>query len=97
MRRTLAGIVLAAMVTGGTLSTEARSSELSLTGAQLLSACTKTDPEWIGFCNSYLQAAIEAADFIKSSAVVIFSLLGLVIALVTGHRRRHQPRPRSIP
>ncbi len=49
MRRTLAGIVLAAMVTGGTLSTEARSSELSLTGAQLLSACTKTDPEWIGF------------------------------------------------
>jgi len=85
MRRTLAGIVLAAMVTGGTLSTEARSSELSLTGAQLLSACTKTDPEWIGFCNSYLQAAIEAADFIKIVRGGDFQLTGF------GNSARHEP------
>ena len=38
----------------------AQSSEMTLNGAQLLSACTKADPEWIGFCNGYMQAAFDA-------------------------------------
>jgi len=37
-----------------------RSSELTLTGAQLLKACTQEDFEWIGFCNGYIQAAFDA-------------------------------------
>jgi len=39
---------------------EARSSEMTLTGADLLKACTVADHEWIGFCNGYIQAAFDA-------------------------------------
>ena len=60
MRSILAGIVLAAMLIGGAPGREARSSELTLTGAQLLSACTKPESDWIGFCNGYIQAAFDA-------------------------------------
>jgi hypothetical protein len=43
-----------------------QTSEQVFTGAKLLEACTKTDYDWIGFCNGYLQAAIEAAEYIKA-------------------------------
>lgn len=33
-----------------------------LTGAALLSACSKPDPEWIGFCHGYVQAVYDAAQ-----------------------------------
>ena len=38
----------------------AQSSEMTMTGADLLKACTKADQDWIGFCNGYLQAAFDA-------------------------------------
>ena len=38
----------------------AQSSEMTLTDAQLLKACTTADHEWIGFCNGYMQVAFDA-------------------------------------
>ena len=38
----------------------AQGPDLALSGAALLSACTRADQEWIGFCNGYLQAAFDA-------------------------------------
>lgn len=35
-------------------------STMTLSGSQLLDACTRADPEWIGFCNGYIQAAFDA-------------------------------------
>ena len=39
---------------------EPKSSEIVFSVAQLLDACTRADYEWIGFCNGYLQAAVDA-------------------------------------
>ena len=34
-------------------------SKLTLTGADIVSACTRLDPDWINFCNGYVQAVID--------------------------------------
>jgi hypothetical protein len=53
------GLLLIAL---GTLRSEATAqcSDMSLSAAGLLDACTKTDYEWIGLCNGYIQAAFDA-------------------------------------
>jgi hypothetical protein len=38
----------------------AQSSKLTMSGADLLKACTIADHAWIGFCNGYIQAAFDA-------------------------------------
>jgi len=43
------------------VATAAVAAEMTLNSNRLLSACTKPDKEWIGFCNGYLQAAFDAA------------------------------------
>ena len=30
-----------------------------LTGAEFLKVCSRSDPEWISFCNGYVQAAFD--------------------------------------
>ena len=55
--------ILIAVALSCFVSTEeaaAQSSEMTFTGAQLVTACTTADHEWIGFCNGYLQAAFDA-------------------------------------
>lgn len=38
----------------------AQRSDMRLSAAKFLEACTKTDYEWIGFCNGYIQAAFDS-------------------------------------
>ena len=57
-RAILVAVVMCGFVVGG--DREARSSEMTMTGADLLKACTIANHEWIGFCNGYLQAAFDA-------------------------------------
>ena len=59
MRRAiLIAVVLSFFVNSG--KAEAQSSELVLSAAKLLDACTRADYHWIAFCNGYLQAAFDA-------------------------------------
>jgi hypothetical protein len=55
MRRAILIAVLSCFVAIGEAT--AQSSEMTFT--VLLTACTKADYEWIGFCNGYLQAAFD--------------------------------------
>ena len=57
MRATLC--VMIAMLVGALASVNrvgAREPGAMMTGADLLSACSKPDPDWIGFCHGYVQA-----------------------------------------
>ena len=38
---------------------EARNSKVTMTGADFLSACSRADPDWIGFCHGYVQAIVD--------------------------------------
>ena len=59
MRRAMV-IALALFCFVGGRNGEARGSEMTMTGADLLKACTLADHGWIGFCNGYIQAAFDA-------------------------------------
>ena len=60
MRRAiLVAVVLSCFVAAGEAA--AQSSEVTMTGADFLKVCTIADPEWIGFCNGYIQAAFDAS------------------------------------
>src|SRR5215211_563210 len=37
----------------------AADSRTMLSGADFLSACSRPDPEWIGFCHGYVQAVVD--------------------------------------
>lgn len=37
----------------------AQDSKMMLTGADFLSACSRPDSEWIGFCHGYVQAVVD--------------------------------------
>ena len=37
----------------------AQDSKTVLTGADFLTACSRSDPQWIGFCNGYVQAVFD--------------------------------------
>jgi hypothetical protein len=41
---------------------ETRADGLALEVRSLVSACTKADPEWISFCNGYIQAAVDLVE-----------------------------------
>jgi hypothetical protein len=58
MRQAIPIAVTACLVMSGARAA-AQSSDLMLSGNALLAACTRTDHEWIGFCNGYLQAAFD--------------------------------------
>jgi hypothetical protein len=38
----------------------AKSDGIKLSSEDLFNACTKADSEWIGFCNGYIQALVDA-------------------------------------
>jgi hypothetical protein len=58
-RAVLLAVALCCFVVGnGRAATQG--SELTLTDADLLKACTQTDYEWMDFCNDYIQAAFDA-------------------------------------
>ena len=38
----------------------AQASKMMLTGADFQAACSRPDPEWIGFCHGYVQAVFDS-------------------------------------
>ena len=59
MVRTALIIVACLFITKPT-SAMTQGSELTMSGAKLLEACTIAERDWVGFCNGYLQAAFDA-------------------------------------
>ena len=57
MRRTILTAALSCFVAAEAAT---QSSEMTMSGAQLLKACTIAKPDWVGFCNGYIQAAFDA-------------------------------------
>jgi len=60
---------LLSLVVGGfltlSLPAEARADGLAIGVPDLVKACSTADQEWIGFCNGYIQAAIDFIEFNK--------------------------------
>lgn len=52
----VAALVVFIFTTSATVAEEA---DTQMTGADFLSACSKPDPEWIGFCHGYVQAVFD--------------------------------------
>ena len=44
------------------LATSAAAANGQLNGADFLSACTRPDPDWIGFCHGYVQAVYDGVE-----------------------------------
>lgn len=57
------------LVLGGVLSlylpAEAQADRLAIGVPDLVKACSTPDQEWIGFCNGYIQAAVDFIEFEK--------------------------------
>jgi hypothetical protein len=60
MRRAIRVAVVVSCFVAAEEEAAAQSSKMTMSGADLLKACTIADHEWIGFCNGYLQAAFDA-------------------------------------
>lgn len=60
MKAVIASAFLAStFIISSVLWISALESKVTLTGADFLSACSKADMEWIGFCNGYVQAVVD--------------------------------------
>ena len=42
------------------LGITAANAQITLTGKDVVSACLRPDPDWINFCNGYVQAVIDS-------------------------------------
>lgn len=51
----LAAVTVLALAT----TASAQDSRTMMSGADFLSACSRPDPEWIGFCHGYVQAVVD--------------------------------------
>jgi Rap1a immunity proteins len=51
--------VCAAFLVSAPNMSAAQDSKMFLTGSDFLSACSRADPGWIGFCHGYVQAVYD--------------------------------------
>jgi hypothetical protein len=61
---------------------------IQLTGAEFLSACSRPDPEWIGFCHGYVQAVIDGMrrpgeDFCPPAGTTRATIVDAVVRQLT--------------
>jgi hypothetical protein len=62
----------------------ARSPEDALTGSDFLSACSKPEPDWIGFCHGYVQGIHDGVtqpedDFCPPAGTTRADMVGIVV------------------
>lgn len=62
----------------------ARDPAAMLTGAGFLSACSKPEPDWIGFCHGYVQAVHDGVtrsgeDFCPPEGTTKAEMVGIVV------------------
>ena len=70
--------IVAALITVS-VSVKTQASEIRLTGADFEAACSKTDPDWISFCNGYVQAIIDAnTDICPPSGTTRAQIVGAI-------------------
>lgn len=74
---------------GLTAEANARSAEDALTGSEFLSACSKAEPEWIGFCHGYVQAVHDGVarpgeDFCPPNGTTKADMVGIVVRQLMG-------------
>jgi len=57
MKRFIAfSVVVGALITG-----HAHAERMTLTGSDFLSACSKSESDWIGFCHGYVQGVFDSS------------------------------------
>lgn len=69
---------------GLTADANARDPAAMLTGAGFLSACSKPEPDWIGFCHGYVQAVHDGMtrpgeDFCPPDSTTKAEMVGIVV------------------
>ena len=57
---------------------------MTMTGKEFLAACSKPDPEWIGFCHGYVQAVYDGVfvpgeDFCPPNGLTRAKIVGMVV------------------
>jgi Ssp1 endopeptidase immunity protein Rap1a len=78
------GALAACVFLAATSESCAQSSGTQMNGAGFLSACSRPDPEWIGFCHGYVQAIVDgprrpAADFCVPPGTTRATIVGTIV------------------
>lgn len=85
--KTLMIATLATALAGINLAS-AQNSKTMLTGADFLAACSRPNPEWIGFCHGYVQAVVDGVrapgeTFCAPPSVTRAEIVGAVVQHLT--------------
>ena len=98
---TTKAFVFAALVAVVATAASAQDSKVSLTGEEFLSACSKADPEWIGFCHGYVQAVVDGVlvpgeKLCFPSGLTRASIVGVVVKSLTATPELRQLNAASV-
>lgn len=86
--RSTSNMFAAVVIAWSASDAAARDPGAALTGADFLSACSKPEPDWIGFCHGYVQAVHDGVarpdeDFCPPSGTTRAEIVGTVVRQLT--------------